>query len=194
MATRGQINSRTTVAVFPPSHLPPTLLSLPPHLLSQIKFYLYLTLFLHGNHLRQRRGTESGQVSCDVMTMALEAAAVPPLIKPRTAVLLNRRFAAFVAGGFLHFPCSPFAVGKTSYRTPPPILAVKEVKSGAVVTAEETTPVRIVAVVGQGTLSPLKSTPWEEVMLHTVSNPSQFYFLLLFFINLVRTAFNPTDF
>ncbi|KAM1659466.1 hypothetical protein FF1_002573 [Malus domestica] len=101
------------------------------------------------------------------MTMALEAASVPPLFKPRTAVSLNRRFAASAAAGFLHFPCSPFAVGKTIYRAPPPVLAVKEVNSSAVVTAEETTPVRIVAVVGQGTLSPLKSTPWEEVMLHT---------------------------
>ena len=126
------------------------------------------------------------------MNMALEAAAVPPLFKPRTAVSLNRPFAASAAAGFLHFPCPPFAVGKTIYRTPPPILAVKEVNSSAVVTAEETTPVRIVAVVGQGTLSPLKSTPWEEVMLHTVSNHSQFCFLLLFFIN-PRTTFNQTD-
>lgn len=140
------------------------------------KFYLYLTLFLHENHLRQKRETESGQVSCDIMTMALEAAAVPPLFKPRTTVSLNRRFAASAAAGFLHFPCSRFAVGKTIYRAPPPVLAVKEVNSSAVVTAEETTPVRIVAVVGQGTLSPLKSTPWEEVMLHTVSNRSQFAF------------------
>ncbi|XP_023007352.1 violaxanthin de-epoxidase, chloroplastic [Cucurbita maxima] len=29
------------------------------------------------------------------------------------------------------------------------------------------TPVRIVAIVGEGSISPLKSTPWEEVMLHT---------------------------
>ena len=30
-------------------------------------------------------------------------------------------------------------------------------------------PVRIVALVGQGSVSPLKSAPWLEVMLHTVS-------------------------
>jgi hypothetical protein len=30
-------------------------------------------------------------------------------------------------------------------------------------------PVRIVTIVGAGSISPLKRTPWEEVMLHTVS-------------------------
>lgn len=32
-------------------------------------------------------------------------------------------------------------------------------------------PVRIVTVVGEGSISPLKNTPWEEVMRHTVSKP-----------------------
>lgn len=47
-----------------------------------------------------------------------------------------------------------------------PPLAVAEANKSTV-TAE--TPVRIVAIVGEGSISPLKSTPWEEVMLHTVS-------------------------
>lgn len=45
-----------------------------------------------------------------------------------------------------------------------PPLAVAEANKSTV-TAE--TPVRIVAIVGEGSISPLKSTPWEEVMLHT---------------------------
>uniref|UniRef100_M1C4V7 Uncharacterized protein n=1 Tax=Solanum tuberosum TaxID=4113 RepID=M1C4V7_SOLTU len=32
-----------------------------------------------------------------------------------------------------------------------------------------TGPVRIVGIVGEGSVSPLKSTPWLDVMLHTVS-------------------------
>ncbi|VVA31561.1 PREDICTED: violaxanthin [Prunus dulcis] len=107
--------------------------------------------------------------------MALEAPPPPP-IQSKTKSQLNRRFAASAAG-FLRpdsqqraarFPSSPFSVQKTSYRTPSPILsaAVKERKAGAV-TESESKPVRIVALVGQGTLSPLKGTPWEEVMLHT---------------------------
>ncbi|XP_075510332.1 violaxanthin de-epoxidase, chloroplastic [Primulina tabacum] len=32
---------------------------------------------------------------------------------------------------------------------------------------ESTSPVRIVALVGEGSVSPLKSTPWSDVMLHT---------------------------
>jgi hypothetical protein len=31
-------------------------------------------------------------------------------------------------------------------------------------------PVKLIALVGKGEVSPLKSTSWEEVMLHTVSN------------------------
>jgi hypothetical protein len=33
--------------------------------------------------------------------------------------------------------------------------------------------VRIVAVVGDGSISPLKDTPWEEVMRHTVGTLSE---------------------
>lgn len=123
--------------------------------------------------------------------MALEAPPPPP-IQSKTKFQLNRRFAASAAG-FLRpdsqqraarFPSSPFSVQKTSYRTPSPILsaAVKEQKAGAV-TESESKPVRIVALVGQGTLSPLKATPWEEVMLHTVSKTQIFsgFTLLLFF-------------
>lgn len=34
---------------------------------------------------------------------------------------------------------------------------------------EKRGPVRIVGIVGEGSVSPLKSTPWFDVMLHTVS-------------------------
>jgi len=34
---------------------------------------------------------------------------------------------------------------------------------------KKTGPVRIVGIVGEGSVSPLKSTPWLDVMLHTVS-------------------------
>lgn len=39
----------------------------------------------------------------------------------------------------------------------------------AAAAAESEIPVRIVAVVGEGSVSPLKSAPWYDVMLHTVS-------------------------
>lgn len=39
-------------------------------------------------------------------------------------------------------------------------------------------PVRIVALVGDGSVSPLKCAPWVEVMLHTVSNKCIFMSLV----------------
>lgn len=41
--------------------------------------------------------------------------------------------------------------------------------AAAAAVAQSEIPVRIVAVVGEGSVSPLKSTPWYDVMLHTVS-------------------------
>ncbi|KAF6146359.1 hypothetical protein GIB67_020453 [Kingdonia uniflora] len=46
--------------------------------------------------------------------------------------------------------------------------AVLETKENTVLETLSS-PVRIVALVGEGSLSPLKNTPWEEVMLHTAS-------------------------
>ncbi|KAM5577535.1 hypothetical protein ABKV19_008064 [Rosa sericea] len=100
--------------------------------------------------------------------MALEA---PLLHKPTTRFSLNHRRVAASAAAFLRLhraPHSPFSVGKTTRRIPTTILAAK---AGAVtepVTQLESKPVRIVALVGKGSVSPLKGTPWEDVMLHTV--------------------------
>lgn len=44
--------------------------------------------------------------------------------------------------------------------------AAKETESSSTAVTEP--PVRIVALVGQGSLSPLKNAPWLDVMLHTV--------------------------
>lgn len=41
-----------------------------------------------------------------------------------------------------------------------------------------TRPVSIVTVVGEGSSSPLKNTPWEEVMQHTVS----YYYIPFFYL------------
>ncbi|KAI3451065.1 hypothetical protein Pfo_007730 [Paulownia fortunei] len=43
----------------------------------------------------------------------------------------------------------------------------KETENGAAAAAQNATPVRIVALVGEGSISPLKSAPWYDVMLHT---------------------------
>ena len=42
-------------------------------------------------------------------------------------------------------------------------------------------PLRMVAVVGHGVASPLKSASWEQVMLHTVTYPLKFSFLQLLY-------------
>lgn len=46
--------------------------------------------------------------------------------------------------------------------------AVLEANKDASVTHLSAPPVRVVALVGEGSVSPLKSAPWLEVMLHTV--------------------------
>ncbi|KAF3440481.1 hypothetical protein FNV43_RR18765 [Rhamnella rubrinervis] len=58
--------------------------------------------------------------------------------------------------------------GKTAFHALSNVPAVLESKSGSVVVEEiSDPPVKIVAIVGQGSPSPLKSAAWEEVMLHT---------------------------
>ncbi|KAJ4951223.1 hypothetical protein NE237_028055 [Protea cynaroides] len=67
------------------------------------------------------------------------------------------------------FPACSFLRRKTAFRVElTTVSAVSETKERSTV-AEPTVPptVRIIAVVGEGSLSPLKCAPWEEVMLHT---------------------------
>lgn len=66
--------------------------------------------------------------------------------------------------------------------------AVAEADKSTTSAAE--TPVRIVAIVGEGSISPLKSTPWEEVMLHTVRT---LHFQSSFFIALSTDVFYILD-
>ncbi|KAA0045901.1 violaxanthin de-epoxidase [Cucumis melo var. makuwa] len=62
----------------------------------------------------------------------------------------------------LSMPSHRPTVSRRLLTVPPPVVA--EANKNAAMTD---TPVRIVAIVGEGSISPLKSTPWEEVMLHT---------------------------
>lgn len=100
--------------------------------------------------------------------MALEA---PLLHKPATRFSPNRRVTATAAASLqLHrAPHPPFSFAKATRRIPTTMLAAN---AGAVtepVTSVDSTLVRIVALVGKDSVSPLKGTPWEDVMLHTVS-------------------------
>ena len=71
----------------------------------------------------------------------------------------------------LSMPSHRPTVSRRLLTVPPPVVA--EANKNAAMTD---TPVRIVAIVGEGSISPLKSTPWEEVMLHTVSAPFFYIF------------------
>lgn len=108
----------------------------------------------------------------------------PPFSKPGsgTGLPLNRRRFTTSATGFplplRHFRTLPSLLSpvrglKTILSRPSKIPAILESNSGATTTQEKDhlsdPPVRIVALVGHGALSPLKSAPWDEVMLHTVS-------------------------
>ncbi|KAM6588749.1 hypothetical protein CsatA_011354 [Cannabis sativa] len=104
---------------------------------------------------------------------------VPPLLKPQTCFGFSqaRRFttsATVFSLPFRHFRtlASPLLTTsalklQTSRLTHIP--AILDSDSGAMATSDHLSepPVRIVALVGHGTLSPLKSAPWQEVMLHT---------------------------
>ncbi|PON58695.1 violaxanthin de-epoxidase-like protein [Parasponia andersonii] len=106
--------------------------------------------------------------------MSLEA---PPFFKPETGFPLNRRFTTSATGfpstlnrrfSTLPSPRTQIPPLKPIFSRPTNIPAILESKSGPTTEEDDLSdpPVRIVALVGHGTLSPLKSTPWEEVMLH----------------------------
>lgn len=103
--------------------------------------------------------------------MALEAAAtllLLPLLssKPKPGSYLSLRLRTGLLPPFhiktahSRFTISPLrrAVSKEE--------AAKETERSSTAVTEP--PVRIVALVGQGSLSPLKNAPWLDVMLHTV--------------------------
>jgi hypothetical protein len=114
--------------------------------------------------------------------MALEA---PPLLsKPKPGFYLSLRTHHRFATSRTALP--PFHHRrKTAQLLAPTILplrAVSEAKESAVTDP----PVRIVALVGDGCLSPLKRATWLEVMLHTVSIHVHIYIyikLCLVFMN-----------
>ncbi|OVA10608.1 hypothetical protein BVC80_807g4 [Macleaya cordata] len=83
-----------------------------------------------------------------------------PIFKTAFPRLLRHRKTAF-------FPFSSFSYGKTAFRGGPKISAVLATKEE--VTDETVRPVRIVALVGEGSVSPLKCAPWVDVMLHTAN-------------------------
>ncbi|XP_038902077.1 uncharacterized protein LOC120088717 isoform X2 [Benincasa hispida] len=82
--------------------------------------------------------------------------------------LLNRHFQFFLSdrkaahSATLSMSSRRPTVSRRRLTVPPPVVAEA---NKTTVMAEN--PVRIVAIVGEGSISPLKSTPWEEVMLHT---------------------------
>ena len=116
--------------------------------------------------------------------MALEAAAatllLPPLLssKPKPGSYLSlrlrtNRFATSRTGllppfhnitALSQFTILPLALRKAVSKEE----EAKETESSSSSTAVTEPPVRIVALVGEGSLSPLKNAPWLDVMLHTV--------------------------
>ncbi|XP_041008879.1 violaxanthin de-epoxidase, chloroplastic [Juglans microcarpa x Juglans regia] len=99
-------------------------------------------------------------------------AAPPRLPKPMPGFLRTLQFAASQT---VCHPCShrrkPLPVPqlrRIALRAPTILpLAVSEAKESAMTEDLPDPPVRIVAIVGEGSVSPLKSAPWQEVMLHT---------------------------
>ncbi|XP_031250400.1 uncharacterized protein LOC116108289 [Pistacia vera] len=104
--------------------------------------------------------------------MSLEAPALTKF-KPGS-IPSNRRFTISAAGslslihfrGTVSFPLPLFSKRKVVFRSGSKVPAVLE-KNECAVTEQTNTPVRIVAVVGDGSVSPLKCATWQEVMLHT---------------------------
>ncbi|GAV68971.1 LOW QUALITY PROTEIN: hypothetical protein CFOL_v3_12473, partial [Cephalotus follicularis] len=117
--------------------------------------------------------------------MSLEAA---PLTKPKTGFPLNPRFTSARTGSLpFHRPVPLFSLGRTINRTLTAISAVVETRESAVTELPEP-PVRIVALVGEGTVSPLKGATWRDVMLHTAKRlkwVDEGYEMLVFTDNLV---------
>ncbi|KAH6765525.1 violaxanthin de-epoxidase-like protein [Perilla frutescens var. hirtella] len=100
------------------------------------------------------------------MTSLNNCAAPPSFLRPKTAGFHpNRRRLLFASTR--QFSGS---VGYSPHRRRPSYCcssAVKEKTENGAAAAQSEIPVRIVAVVGEGCVSPLKSTPWYDVMLHT---------------------------
>ncbi|KAM3756548.1 hypothetical protein ACB098_02G120500 [Castanea mollissima] len=104
--------------------------------------------------------------------MALEAAAtllLLPLLssKPKPGSYLSlrlrtNRFATYRTGLLPPFTILPLPLRRAAVSKEE---AAKETESSSTAVTEP--PVRIVALVGQGSLSPLKHAPWLDVMLHT---------------------------
>lgn len=106
--------------------------------------------------------------------MSLEAST---FLNPKPGFPWNRRFTASATvfpsphrrrrTALPSFPL--LSSRKTALHAPSNVPAFLESKSGSVMVEEiSDPPVKIVAIVGQGSPSPLKSATWEEVMLHTV--------------------------
>ncbi|PPD68817.1 hypothetical protein GOBAR_DD34303 [Gossypium barbadense] len=94
----------------------------------------------------------------------------PPLSKSKTGAPLKRCFTSIrtaLPPPNHRFRASRFPLHPTSSSRPTVTVVLKTEKEKNAVTEQKDPPVRIVAVVGQGSVSPLKCTPWEEVMMHT---------------------------
>ncbi|PPR98733.1 hypothetical protein GOBAR_AA21929 [Gossypium barbadense] len=94
----------------------------------------------------------------------------PPLSKSKTGAPLKRCFTSIrtaLSPPNHRFRASRFPLHPTSSSRPTVTVVLKTEKEKNAVTEQKDPPVRIVAVVGQGSVSPLKCTPWEEVMMHT---------------------------
>ncbi|XP_010531419.1 PREDICTED: violaxanthin de-epoxidase, chloroplastic [Tarenaya hassleriana] len=100
---------------------------------------------------------------------------VSSLLKPEPGFLSNRRFFSrrpvFLPVNFFWEP--PLSLEQTPISRRRVVFRTRTVVSAVSETAESTAreqrepPVRIVGLVGEGAVSPLKSAAWEEVMLHT---------------------------
>lgn len=106
------------------------------------------------------------------MSLSLEP---PPLSNPKSGAQPKRRFTSVRTGLPLsNHPRSRRASRFSLYPSLGSIAVVTAVlkteEGKNAVTGKEQLPVRIVAVVGEGSVSPLKCATWEEVMLHTVSS------------------------
>lgn len=85
---------------------------------------------------------------------------------------LNRfvtRQAVFSPVNFLRKPHPFFSRRRLGFRARTIVKSVLETTKSRKIEKPEP-PVKLIALVGKGEVSPLKSTSWDEVMLHTVSN------------------------
>ncbi|KAE8663659.1 tRNA(His) guanylyltransferase 2-like isoform X1 [Hibiscus syriacus] len=101
------------------------------------------------------------------MSLVLEPPRPP---QPKSAAPLKRRFASIrtaLAPTNHQLRPSRFRFYPTFSSRPTVTAVLKSEKEKTVVTQKKDPPVRIVAVVGDESVSPLKCATWEEVMLHT---------------------------